>query len=303
MALASYLRHPVEMTRVVREMSGEMRNRPANLDRDIRGQLRQMTGQNGLLAQSRRFAFHGIALADGMVTVPTWMAAYRQAIDQGKSDEVARLEGDAAVRLTQGAGGPKDLAAVQRNNELMKALTMFYSYFNVLYNRMRDMGREVQSITDMPRFLARAFFTVAIPAVLGDIIVGRGPDDEEDYPAWLARKVLLYPLMSIPLLRDVASSLDSGYDYKFSPLASGMEKLSKLAKATAKMVTDEDEIEWGDYAVKAAETAGYLFGVPGTAQISATGKYLWRVEEGEEEADNFAELLFYATVGKRKESK
>ena len=90
---------------------------------------------------------------------------------------------------------------------------------------------------------------------------------------------------------------------KFTPLASGLEKLSKLAKAGYKAVADEEEVEWDNFAVKAAETFGYLRGVPGTAQMSATGKYLWRVEEGEEEADNFAELLFYAAVGKRKESK
>lgn len=298
---ARFLRHPVEMTRQVRELSGEMRNRPANMDRDIRAQLRQMTGQNSLMTQAQRFAFHGIAIMDTMVTVPTWMGAYRKAIDDGKSDEVARLEGDAAVRLTQGAGGPKDLAAVSRNNELMKSLTMFYSYFSTLYARMRDMGRGVESISDMPKFLARSFFVVMIPAFLGDLIVGRGPDDEEDYPQWLARKILLYPMMSIPLLRDVIASIDTGYDYKFTPLASGLEKLTKLGKQAAKAVSDEAELEWDKFAVNAAETAGYLFGVPGTAQMSATGKYLWRVEEGEEEADNFAELLFYAAMGKRKE--
>jgi hypothetical protein len=301
--LGRWLLHPVQITNEVRALSGEMRNRSSNMDRDIRGQLRNMTGQNGLLTQAQRFAFHGIALADTMVTVPTWMAAYRKAMDQGKSQEVAILEGDAAVRLTQGAGGPKDLAAVTRNNELMKTLTMFYSYFSTLYNRMRNMGREVESIKDMPRFLSRALFVVIIPAFVGDLIVGRGPEDEEDYPEWLARKVLLYPLMSIPLLRDIASSVDSGFDYKFTPLASGLEKLSKLAKAGYKAVADEEEVEWDNFAVKAAETFGYLRGVPGTAQMSATGKYLWRVEEGEEEADNFAELLFYAAVGKRKESK
>ncbi|CAB4144463.1 hypothetical protein UFOVP456_43 [uncultured Caudovirales phage] len=299
--LARFMRHPVQLTNEVRALSGEMRNRPSNLDRDIRAQLRQMTGQNSLLTQAQRFAFHGIAIADTMVTVPTWMAAYRKAIDEGKSREVAILEGDAAIRLTQGAGGPKDLAGVQRNNELMKSLTMFYSYFSTLYNRMRNMGRDVQSITDMPRFLAKALFVVAIPAFMGDLIVGRGPDDEEEYPSWLARKILLYPLMTIPLLRDVIASVDSGYDYKFTPLASGLEKLSKLVKAGAKAVSDEDDVEWGKFAVNAAETIGYLAGVPGTAQVSATGKYLWRVNEGEEEADNFAELLFYAAVGKRKE--
>jgi hypothetical protein len=298
-ALLEFLRHPVALTRQVRELSGEMRHRSNMLDRDIRDQLRNLTGQNSTWAQAQKFAFHGIAIADAMVSVPTWMGAYKQALDAGLSEEAARLEGDAAVRLTQGSGGQKDLSAIQRNNELAKTLTMFYSYFNVLYNRMRDTGRDVQEIRDMPRFLSRVFFTVMVPAVLAELIVGRGPGDDEDPALWTIRKVLLYPLMSVPLLRDIASMMDSGFDYKFSPIASGFDKLAKLTTSTGKMI--EGDMEWQDYAFKVADTIGYVFGVAGTAQMTATGKYLWRVEEGDESPDNLAELIFYATFGKRKE--
>lgn len=298
-SVLEYLRHPVALTRQVRELSGEMRNRSNTLDRDIRDQLRNLTGQTSGYAQIQRFAFHGIAMMDTMVTVPTWMGAYRQAIDEGASEETAILEADAAVRMTQGAGGAKDLAAIQRNNELAKSVTMFYSYFSVLYNRMRDMGRDVQEIRDMPRFLSRMMFTVMVPAVLGELILGRGPDDDEDPAAWTIRKVLLYPMMSVPVLRDVVSSIDSGFDYRFSPLASVFDKIGKAAAATGKMI--EGDMEWGEYSVKVGETMGYVFGVAGTAQMAATGKYLWRVSEGEENPDNIAELLAYALLGKRKE--
>jgi len=298
-AVLEYLRHPIALTNQVRELSGEMRNRSNTLDRDIRDQLRNLTGQTSGYAQVQRFAFHGIAIMDTMVTVPTWMGAYRQALDEGASEETARLEADAAVRMTQGAGGAKDLAAIQRNNELAKSVTMFYSYFSVLYNRMRDMGRDVQEIRDMPRFLSRVFFTVMVPAVLGELILGRGPDDDEDPAAWTIRKVLLYPMMAIPVLRDVVSSIDSGFDYRFSPLANVFDKIGKAATATGKAI--EGDLEWGEYSLKVAETMGYVFGVAGTAQMAATGKYLWRVSEGEENPDNIAELLAYALLGKRKE--
>jgi hypothetical protein len=169
----------------------------------------------------------------------------------------------------------------------------------VLYARQRDMGRDVQQIRDMPRFLSRVFFTIMFPAVMGELILGRGPDEEEDPAEWAIRKVLLYPLMTLPVLRDVVSSIDSGYDYRFSPMASLFEKIVKAAEATGKIIT-EDDVEWGDYAAKVADTIGYVFGVAGTAQISSTGKYLWRVSEGEEQPDNLAELLAYALLGKRK---
>ena len=298
-ALQEFLRHPVATTRKVRELSGEMRNRSNTLDRDIRDQLRNLTGQNSKWAQAQRFAFHGIAIADAMVSVPTWMGAYKQALDAGADQASAILEADTAVRMTQGASGAKDLSAIQRNNELAKLVTMFYSYFNVLYNRMRDMGRDVQSIKDMPRFLARATFTVMIPAVLGEIILGRGPDDDEDPAAWAIRKVLLYPLMSVPVVRDVAGSLESGFDYRFSPAATVIEKIGKTAKDTGRLV--EGDIEWGEYSARVAESIGYIFGVAGTAQIAGTSKYLWRVSEGEEDPENLAELVFYAAMGKRKE--
>ena len=298
-ALIEYLRHPIALTREVREKSGEMRNRSNTLDRDIRDQLRKLTGQTSTWAQAQKFAFHGIAIADAMVTVPTWMGAYRQAKAGGADEATAILEADAAVRMTQGAGGAKDLAAIQRNNELAKSLTMFYSYFSVLYARQRDMGRDVQQIRDMPRFLSRVFFTIMFPAVMGELILGRGPDDDEDPAEWAIRKVLLYPLMTLPVLRDVVSSIDSGFDYRFSPMASLFEKIVMAVEATGKIITEDDK-GWSDYAARVADTIGYVFGVAGTAQISSTGKYLWRVSEGEEQPDNLAELLAYALLGKRK---
>ncbi|NDF13185.1 MAG: hypothetical protein EB060_10295 [Proteobacteria bacterium] len=298
-AFVEYMKHPVKVKNEISELSGEIRNLEQSMDRDIRAVFKNFTTDDKVIGKVREFAFHGIALADSFVKVPTWLGAYRQAIAEGKTKETAILEADAAVRMTQGAGGAKDMSAVQRSNEFTKTITMFYSYFNVLYNRMRDMGHEVQEIRDMPKFLARAFFTVMVPAVMGDLIVGRGPDDDEDEALWIIRKMLLYPTLSVPILKDIVSSIDSGYDYRFSPISTGLEKIGGLAKATGKLANDE--MEWGDYCIKATDTIGFVVGVPGTTQATRTMKYLWRVEKGEENPDNILELIGHAAVGKKPE--
>lgn len=298
-ALIDFMKHPVKVRNEIAEMSGEIRHLGETTDRDIRAVMKNFTTDESKIAQVQKFAFHGIALADAFVKVPTWLGAYRQALAEGRSKEAAILEADAAVRLTQGAGGAKDLSAIQRNNEFWKTMTMFYSYFNVLYNRMRDMGSQVQEIRDMPKFLSRALFSVMIPAVLGDLIVGRGPDDDEDEAAWIIRKMLLYPSMSIPIVRDIAASLESGYDYRFTPMSTAFEKIGKLAKATGKLA--EGDMEWGDYGIKAVDTIGFACGVPGTTQITRSSKYLWRVYQGEENPDNIADLIYHASVGKKPE--
>lgn len=298
-AIVDFLKHPVKVRNEINELSGEIRNLEQSRDRDIRAVFQNFTTDQKVIGKVQEMAFHGIALADAMVKVPTWIGAYRQAIAEGKDKETAIREGDAAVRMTQGSGAAKDLSAIQRNNEFWKTMTMFYSYFNVLYNRMRDMGHEVQEIRDMPKFLARAMFTVMIPAVLGDLIVGRGPDEDEDESAWLIRKMLLYPTLSIPIIRDIAASIESGYDYRFTPMATGFEKIGGLVKASGKLA--EGDMEWGDYCIKATDTIGFVVGVPGTTQATRTAKYLWRVEQGEENPDNIAELIMHATVGKKPE--
>ena len=306
-ALTDFLKNPKKISEQVSELSGEMRFRTETLDRDIRGRLQQLINDQSVYGKVQKFAFHGIGIADSIVAVPTWLGAYRQALAEGKTEKTAILEGDAAVRMTQGSGGAKDLSAVQRSNELMKALTMFYSYFNVLYNRMRDMGRNVQEIRDMPKFLSRAFFTIMLPAVMGELILGRGPsadDDPEEWAEWIIKKTLLYPCMSIPVLRDVASSIESGYDYRFTPMSSGLERIKNFTVESGQFImSNKDAEDWKNFSTSAVSTIGALGGVPGTAQINSTSKYLWRVYDGSEDPDNIADLIANAALGKAEKKK
>ena len=298
--LMEFTAHPLKSLEMVAEKSGEMRHRMDTLDRDIKEALLATRGETGIVHAVRRTAFYLTGIADRMVSMPTWLGAYRKTLAEGGSEETAIRAGDRAVRLSQGAGGAKDLAAVQRNTEIMKLVTMYYTPFSALYARMRDAGHSTRGVRDLPRLVARSIGLVILPAVLGELLAGRPPDDDEDPVAWAARKSLLYPAASIPIFRDLVqwqldpllASLSGGNlqhqpGYKFTPIISAVEKLARMPGHAFDAMTGDRP--WDDTAWEMLEGSGYLFGLP-TAQPRITGEYLEDLFTGDASPETAAEM-------------
>lgn len=277
--------HRETLTNMVYEKSGEMKFRADTIERDVRDSLRRMQGDTSPLTAIRKTAFYLTAMADRQVTIPTWIGAYRQALAEGQTEEAAVRAGDRAVRLSQGAGGTKDLAAVQRDNELMRLLTMYYSPFSVLYARLRDLGHTTRRVEDMPRAVARVLALVILPAVLGDLLAAKGPGDDEDKVWWAIRKALLYPVASIPVVRDLSGYLEARLiaiagdgemkfapSFSLSPVVGAMDKLARLVFLRIPEAA-QGARQWDDVAWDTLEASGYVLGLP-TAQVRITGEYI-----------------------------
>lgn len=279
-AVAQVARHPLATWEEISAKSGEMRHRLNNMDRDIRDGIRRLEGEGGVVDDVKRFGFYGIGMADRIVSQATWLGAYNQELAKSGDEGLAVKAGDRAVRLTQGAGGAKDLAAWQADKGLMSLFTMFYSYFNVYFNRLWTLGRDTRSAVqesryeEFPHLLARLTFHTIIPAVMADLIVGRGPDDDEGYAAWALRKILLYPFMAVPFIRDIASSVESGFGYKLSPLASFGESAVRLAGDVGRAVSGED-VDKRQAAKHAAQVVGYSLGLP-LGQAITSADAIWK---------------------------
>jgi hypothetical protein len=281
-ALAAMVRHPVDTWNMISSKSGEMRDRTNNLDRDVRSALARLEGKTGTIDWIKSKAFFATAMADRAVAAPTWLGAYNQHIAAYPTDETGAVRaGDRAVRLTQGSGAPKDLSSIMGNkNEALQVYTMFYSYFNLYYNRLRTLGRDTRIMMrdgeyeDIPHLLARSLFLVILPAVMADALVGKWKDDDETLAWWAFRKAALYPLMSVPVARDIAGSLDSGLAYQMSPLSRFGDLAVKLAQDANKVAKGED-VEARLVAKRAAELAGYTFGLP-LGQGVGTASNVWQ---------------------------
>ncbi|AOR77232.1 hypothetical protein [Novosphingobium resinovorum] len=311
------------MVAYVMERSGEVRHRMGTLDRDIRTEIARLSLTNpaskagALVMDGRKFFFHGIGLMDLMVSVPTWMAAYDNALAAGMTEQDAVYAGDKAVRQSQGAGGAKDLAAIQRGTgkwgEALKLMTMFYSYFSAQYQRQRTLARDVmgedaRKPRNMPRLAARAFFLLVLPPLLTEILRGAvgaptGPEDDEWWAQWLSRKLLANSLGPIPLVRDVFepawnAARGGGFSgTSISPLQRSLESFVRSAGDVGKIARGEET----KHATKdVLETTGYLTGlVPG--QMASATQFLVDVGRGDADPDGFGEWLEGLSTGKIKE--
>lgn len=297
------------------ERSGELRERMNTLDRDVRASLAVMRGKGAAnaVAQARRMMFYGIALMDHVVVIPTWLGAYNKALASGMEEADAIFAADKAIRLSQGAGSPKDLAAIANGTgqmgEILKMLTMFYSFFSAFYARQRTLGRDVAAAVRerdyrmTPQLLARAWWLIVVSALLPDLLAGRGPGEDEEWGWWAFRKMLFQSLGPIPFVRDLGEPAwnkavgNPTFGYSLSPIQRVGETFVNVGGDIGKLWRGE---ETKRATRNAMEATGYLTGlVPG--QVASAVQFLVDVGEGEQNPETAAEWWEGLTKGKIKE--
>jgi hypothetical protein len=268
--------HPVQTMKMVNELSGEMRHRFNQQDRDIKDTVKKLSLSDSPLDRIRGYAFYMVGAFDKYVSTASWLGAYSEFLAKNPTDvDGAVKTGDRTVRLTQGAGSTKDLAKVMNSGEWMKLFTMFYSFFSGQYNAQVDLTRKTRNDikagdwgTVLTERLPQWMYLVVFPAILGAILGGQGPEEEENLAWWAARKTLLYPLASVPFVREVASSAESGFDYQLSPITRFFGSSIKAFDALTNWEKDLDE-KIGSALRPAAEAGSIYFKLPSGAVMNS----------------------------------
>ena len=176
-----------------------------------------------------RHAFTHIGYFQLAVNMAAWHGAYEQALSAGLDQKAAIDEADSVVRKTQSSGAIKDLSAIQRGSEATRMVSMFYSWFSVLYNRLEDIARETKSIKDVPKAARRLAVLVFLSAMLEETfsrayqeIVGSGEDEEDDkgFLLTVGLKGADMVIASVPLLRAFVSveGATGGFTPEISPV-------------------------------------------------------------------------------------
>jgi hypothetical protein len=286
-SLVAFMAHPSEMTQQIRDLSpNEMRFRGENLDRDVRAAI---NGQPGLRKTVVEAGNISIKYTDHLLSFPLWHSVYQDALKEhidlpeAEAQYQAVQKADSAVRLGLGSASPKDLPPIMRNNDLSKFLTTFYSFHNGIYGQVRDIAHQVNGWSDVPKMTYGMALAVVVPSLIGSLVTGHGPKDDENVGLWAAKRALLFSADTIPFVRDVASAMDGDGDVKFNPL---MNVLSKGTKAMQAATAEKEDKDWVGIGLNALETAGDLSGVPGTTQVMKPLHYLDNVSKGKVDNPN-----------------
>lgn len=279
---------PKKTLELVNGMSGEMKSRFNTQERDIHDTVRKLSLKATKLDAIRGFAFHFIGMADKYVATATWLGAYQDYISRNpREQDAAVMHADRTVRLTQGTGTVKDMAKITNNGEILKLFTMFYSFFSAQYNMQVDLTRKTKNDINTGNFneiltkrLPQWAYLVVFPAIFGAIVTGNGPDEEENPAMWAMRKTLLYPLSSVPFLRDLVGVVDTGFEAKFSPAAKAVDETSRaLAALFAKDKSIDERLM--NAAKPAAVATAVVTKVPAGQAIN-TVEGLWKgLREGD----------------------
>lgn len=276
--------------------SAELRNRAKSFDRDVHDTVRRLT-KAGPLSGMEKSYFWLTGFLDMAVALPTWHAAYQKALaaDPGGPEADAVAAADAAVRMTQAAGGAKDLARIQRGGELARMFTLFYSWFSVAYNQFERAFRKTdfKKPRDYPQFVGAMAMLWLAPAILGELVVGRGPEEDEDLAAWAGKALLAYPAAAVVGVRDVVGAATSGFGYEVSPIGAAFGGIAKGAVDLATGNFDNRS------AVQSAFLTASIWGhLPGR-QAWITGEFFWDWLVNDLEPESFGEVLRHALLQRR----
>lgn len=245
-------------------------------------------------------AFDVFEWTEKSTAVPIWIGAYRQAIDENRSEADAVAFADDIAQRILPAFNTVDKAKVSRDRGLLGGLLMFYSYANTTYQRNRELVHQfwnaaAEGDSVGQRWLARGVVSPRLAvkalslwfgyAVLGDFLSGKGPEasDGEDplerWARWTGRKMMLAPLYSLPYVSAIAETWVMGK----TPSARSAPQFDQLIGTLGifKQFLTKDEWERKDYEAL-ARWLGTVTGAPGSQSIR-TGGYLIDLLTGERE--------------------
>ncbi len=269
--LKQYYTHPFKTREWVDSVSYEVKTRGSSFTRDVNDLFEKTDFGSDFVVAKEVYMSLGKSLVsamDKLVVYPTFLAGYNKALAETNNVDRAIEGGERAVRMSQATGQQKDLSEVQRGREIQKIFTMFFSYFNVVYNQLRNSWSLDSKIRFATNFVVLTFVTQFLEQMMKR---GLPEDDEEAYN--LAVAVGLSPIQYIPFLREAGNAAFTGAtrgwgaSFQATPALQGFNAIYQLF---AELSSKDPELY--DIVIKSlGVVGGFAFPIP-TSGIDRVGK-------------------------------
>ena len=328
-ALTSFYAHPQDQYDFVMERSPFMNNRAQTMDRDMRDVIKNKGIMGKKLDWIEQKAFVMLTQSDLMLANPLWLSeyqrVYRENVDKGLAPSVIERmavdAGDKAVRTVFGSGMVQDLAAVQKGGEVTKMLTMFYSYFSVVYQaisrayyerRRRTINKEDWLKRNAPVLDLILYWFILPSAMIVATKMGMawatGDDDEEftvqNFLIKTGAESLNTAAGTIPILRDVSSMaltyLTEGryYGARSTPIGELEENVMDVIRSIKGYAEDKKDVD--DVVRAVLRGTAYATGLPVVGADGIATIMQW-FEYGDATPEEIWQYLAAIMAGKRVE--
>jgi hypothetical protein len=336
-ALKKFYSTPRQYADFVFQRSVFMAERAETMDASIRDAIKgpsvidKMPGMGKASDAIKNNAFKMITWTDLMLALPLWQHEYEKVYNKeaeaGRSPQQAREAGvnagDAAVRWCFGSGRTVDKAAIQRKSgELMKQLTMYYSYNSTVYNALNykiweakvGYKKAVAESTKHKNLALMKAVThagdallmwVLLPAVISAILRAGASGDDDD---WKIEKLLKSTgketltgiVGGIPVLRDAVPYLMAKvFDEKqYAPKIPVQNTIEQTNRVIQSIVSDKKTIS--DTVREMGKLTSQVTGAPSTL-IDSFATTLQYFENGLDDsiADYLRALIFDKKLKKK----
>lgn len=299
-SMAQLARHPKETVEWIKTLSpNEMLYRSENFDREYR----QFLESKSMLAEknerAKEFSFTFLRVMDRYNSAIAWNAGFKQAMAEHGDKAKAVQEADRAVQMVSQAGQTKEMARLFREKGWTQLFTTFQSDANTWFNL-------ISGTVDRKQYykLSKGLMFLIASQVLGKLLVGRGPDDDDELALWIAKEAVLsstadlVPIWGNPVRAAAERAMGKRATMNVAPVFSTADRALDAFSSTQKAVMGEGE--WEKAIADDVEVAGLMLGVPGTSQAVRTWKYVHRVSTGEEKPKNVGDFTYHAVFGKAK---
>lgn len=285
------------MTKQVRELSPFMDSRLDNVANEMRYQLENIVTNPSKLKIGTDFLRNNAYYVQQVFQVPLetigWMSAFNDSQAKGMSEADAIHHADGVVRQYLNDMSPEGISKVERGNPLMRAMLMFYGWFNMVHNtwsmnsKLIKENPDLSKLQKMGKHAGLYMLMIAMPAMLskaltlsfnGELFNNEDQDDwNEDLINITAKSQAEMIFGMLPFARDVINPIyRTTFDatiysdrYSISPIQSMGENLIKLGKDSAKIAENtfadgENEIDKSKVTKEILQGATFATGIPFT---------------------------------------